>query len=45
MLAGQAVLRAKTAPGFPSILTYGRLNQNGSFEPDRFFRPFWKNEQ
>lgn len=42
--SGRELLRASTAPGFPAILAYGRLNQNGTFEPDRFFRPFWKNE-
>lgn len=45
VLSGREVMRARNAPGFPAILTYGRLNQNGTFEPDRFFRPFWKNEQ
>lgn len=42
VLPGREVLRARTAPRSPSILAYGHLNQNGTFEPDRFFRPFWK---
>lgn len=44
MLAGRELLRVRTAPGFPAILAYGRMSQYGTFEPDRFFRPFWKNE-
>ncbi|MHB8790879.1 MAG: transglycosylase domain-containing protein [Desulfobulbaceae bacterium] len=44
MLAGRELLPVRTTPGFPAILAYGRMNQYGIFEPDRFFRPFWKNE-
>lgn len=45
MLPGREAVRTRIAPAAPAILAYGQVNQNGTFEPDRFFRPFWKNEQ
>lgn len=43
-ILGHEPLRARIAPGGAAILAYGRANQGGRFEPDRFFRPFWKND-
>lgn len=45
ILPGRDALRTRTAPGIPSVLAYGQVSRNGTFEPNRFFRPFWKNEQ
>ncbi|RJX21332.1 MAG: glycosyl transferase family 51 [Desulfobulbus sp.] len=43
VLPGQMALRTMVAPEQAAILSYGRQNLNGHFEPDRYFRPFWKN--
>ena len=45
VISGRGALRASIPPSLPSILTYGRVGDRGHFEPDRFFRPYWKNMQ
>ena len=41
-VAGSPVLEGSLAPSAPSSLAYGKAAQDGHFEPQRFFLPFWK---
>lgn len=45
VVEGMGAMRAAAAPAGPSILAHGRVDAAGNFEPDRFFRPFWKNRE
>ncbi|WP_456386188.1 transglycosylase domain-containing protein [Desulfolithobacter sp.] len=43
VIPGRGARDGLIPPSSPVILTYGRIMGRGHFEPDRFFRPFWKN--
>ncbi|BCO08083.1 hypothetical protein GF1_04590 [Desulfolithobacter dissulfuricans] len=43
VIPGRGARDGQVPPPAPVILTYGRVMDRGHFEPDRFFRPFWKN--
>lgn len=43
MVSGSAGLRQVTPPATPASLCFGRVGENGRFEPERLFLPFWKN--
>ncbi len=43
VLQGRGARKAVVPPLSPVILTYGRVVENGTFEPARFFHPFWRN--
>ncbi|MFP7753466.1 transglycosylase domain-containing protein [Thermodesulfobacteriota bacterium B35] len=43
VLAGRGARQTTVPPSSPVVLTYGRVVENGVFEPARFFRPFWRN--
>ena len=43
VIPGRGARTGRVPPQAPVILTYGRVMGRGHFEPDRFFRPFWKN--
>ncbi len=45
MRRGNAGLRTNIAPAEPAILSHGNPGQNGGFEPERRFRPFWQLQQ
>jgi len=45
VLQGRGGRHARVAPDFPVILTYGIVGTGGRFDPARFFKPFWHNEQ
>ncbi|HHD56718.1 MAG TPA: glycosyl transferase family 51, partial [Desulfobulbaceae bacterium] len=45
VLQGRGGRHARIAPDFPVILTYGIVGAGGRFDPARFFKPFWQNEQ
>lgn len=40
---GASPLRQTIPPAGPASLVFGRKGEDGSFEPDRIFQPFWKN--
>ena len=42
-MTGSAGLRQTTPPGSPAVLCFGAVDANGRFEPERLFRPYWKN--
>ena len=44
VIPGRGALRASVSPSTSSILSYGRVGSSGNFEPERLFRPFWKNQ-
>ena len=43
MVPGRGARAATESPDQPAVLSYGHVNSAGNFEPDRLFRPFWKN--
>jgi len=43
VIPGRGALRTHFAPEAPSVLTYGKVSAGGNFEPERIFRPYWKN--
>ena len=45
VVSGAGVLRQALPPNRPASLSFGAVNANGRFEPQRFFLPFWKNQQ
>ena len=45
MVSGAGVLRQALPPNRPASLSFGAVNANGRFEPERLFLPFWKNQQ
>ncbi len=45
VLPGRGARKGRVVPSLPVILTYGQVLESGSFEPARFFLPFWRNLQ
>lgn len=45
MVSGAGALRQALPPNRPASLSFGAVNANGRFEPERLFLPFWKNQQ
>jgi len=45
VIDGRGALRSNVTPSLPAVLTYGRVVGGGHFEPERFFQPYWKNQQ
>ena len=45
VLQGRGGRHTRIAPDFPVILTYGIVGTGGRFDPARFFKPFWGNDQ
>ncbi|MCL7488354.1 MAG: transglycosylase domain-containing protein [Desulfobulbaceae bacterium] len=42
----RGILRGYVVPSMPAVLAYGRVaGSSDNFEPDRLFRPYWKNRQ
>jgi membrane peptidoglycan carboxypeptidase len=44
VIPGRGALRASVSPSIPAALAYGRVGSSGNFEPERLFRPYWKNQ-
>lgn len=44
MASGVGVLRQALPPNRPASLSFGAINGNGRFEPQRLFVPFWKSQ-
>ena len=42
-LPGRGALRSFVSPSIPAVLAYGHVGSSGNFEPERLFRPYWKN--
>ena len=40
---GRGARKALIPPSSPVVLSYGQVSGTGHFEPERSFRPFWKN--
>ena len=40
--SGAGVTRSTVAPSRPSVLSFGKLQAGGHFEPKRFFLPYWR---
>jgi membrane peptidoglycan carboxypeptidase len=45
VVEGRGARKSLIPPDDPVILSYGRVSNNGHFEPERIFRPFWLNQQ
>lgn len=45
VVPGRGALRASLAPSIPAVLASGHIGSSGNFEPERLFRPYWKNQQ
>jgi membrane peptidoglycan carboxypeptidase len=45
VVAGRGARKSLIPPDAPVILSYGQVSNNGHFEPERSFRPFWLNQQ
>lgn len=43
VLPGRGGLRTAFTPSVPAVLAYGHTSDSGNFEPQRLFRPYWKN--
>jgi membrane peptidoglycan carboxypeptidase len=43
VIAGRGALRSSVSPSIPAVLAYGRVGTSENFEPERLFRPYWKN--
>ncbi len=41
--AGRGARKGLIPPSAPAVLSYGKVSSTGHFEPERSFRPFWKN--
>ena len=42
---GRGALRSSVSPSIPTILAHGMVvGSSGNFEPERLFRPYWKNQ-
>ncbi len=45
IVEGRGAMRSLVSPDQPAILSYGRVNNSGYFEPADVFRPFWQQNQ
>jgi hypothetical protein len=45
VVEGRGARKALIPPSEPVVLSYGQVSGSGHFEPERSFRPFWKNQQ
>jgi len=43
-IPGRGALHSTVSPSLPAVLAYGHVGSSGNFEPERLFRPYWKNQ-